>query len=376
MSSVAATPTKKKHLRFSAALMAVGFLGLLELGFFAFASVHELSHQFLLLESAVILAVTLGLLFLVARQDKKTEEAEAIAESQLSHLADFATDLYWETDLEGHVIAAGGRLMKTFFPDMNHVLGKHYMSVIKLDETEREKMLTALRAIKPYSDILSVFTSTDDKRYYISLSATPRYSKTGAVIGYLGVGTNVTRRIEAQGRLKHMAEHDMLTGLANRYSFQNRIEKDVAKSAEDENVAILAIDLDNFKSINDTFGHQTGDALLNLVAKRLRKVVRGKDWAARLGGDEFVVVSREVANPMDACLVAARIVSALSRPFRLGELELKCSASVGVACAPLHADSTQSLLKCADLALYEAKGSGRSCYRLFQPPAPRRVAVN
>ena len=232
MNHAVAPSRKKRHLRVSVALMSVGFLGLLELAFFAFASVNAFSHQFLLLESAIILVVTLGLLFLVARQDKKSEEAEATAESQLSHLADFATDLYWETDLGGHVIAAGGRLMSTFFPDINHVLGKHYMSVIKLDETEREKMLTALRAIKPYSDILSVFHSTDGKRYYISLSATPRYNKTGAVIGYLGVGTNVTRRIEAQGRLKHMAEHDMLTGLANRYAFQNRIEKDVAASGD------------------------------------------------------------------------------------------------------------------------------------------------
>lgn len=374
--SGAASSRKKVQFRFSLALMAVGFLGVLELGFVAFSSMHEFSHQFLVLESAVILTVTLGLLVLVARQDKKTEEAEATAESQLSHLADFATDLYWETDLKGHIIAAGGRLMKTIFPDINHVLGKHYMSVINLDETEREKMLAALSAIKPYSDILSVFNATDGKKFYISLSATPRYSKSGAVIGYLGVGTNVTRRIEAQGRLKHMAEHDMLTGLANRYSFQNRIEQDVAGSAEDENVAILAIDLDNFKSINDTFGHQTGDAVLNMVAKRLRKVIRGKDWAARLGGDEFVVVSRDVANPMDACLVAARIVSALSRPFRVGGLELTSSASVGVACAPLHADSTQSLLKCADLALYEAKGNGRSCYRLFQTPGPKTAALN
>ena len=356
--------------------MAVGFLGLLELGFFAFASVHEFNHSVLIMESAVILLVTLGLLFLVARQDKKTEEAEAIAESQLSHLADFATDLYWETDLEGHVIAAGGRLMSTFFPDINHVLGMHYMKVIKLDDTERQKMLDALSAIKPYSDILSVFNSTDGKRYYISLSATPRYNKSGAVVGYLGVGTNVTRRIEAQGRLKHMAEHDMLTGLANRYSFQNRIAQEIAASGEDENVAILAIDLDNFKSINDTFGHQTGDALLNMAAKRLRKVIRDDDWAARLGGDEFVVVSRNIANPMDACLVAARILAALSRPYRIGGLELNSSASVGVACAPLHAESTQALLKCADLALYEAKGSGRSCYRLFQTPETRRAAVN
>lgn len=376
MGNAATSPESTRHIRFSVALIAIALLGILELAFLIYASVHQLNHNFMLIESAVILSFTLGLLFLVAREDKKAEQAEATAESQLSHLADFATDLYWETDLEGHVIAAGGRLMKKIFPDLNHVLGKHYMSIIKLDATEREKMLNALRAIKPYSDILSVFHDPAGDRYYVSLSATPRFSSTGAVIGYLGVGTNVTRRIEAQGRLKHMAEHDMLTGLANRYSFQNRIDEQVAKSADDENVALLAIDLDNFKSVNDTFGHQTGDALLNMVAKRLRKVIRGDDWAARLGGDEFVVVSRDVANPMDACLVAARIVSALSRPYRIGGLELTATASVGVACAPLHAESTQALLKCADLALYEAKGGGRSCYRLFQSPSTNPTAMN
>ena len=365
-----------KNLRFSVALLAVGFLGILELCFLAFASFYQLSHKVMLIESVIILFATFGLLLLVAREDKKAEAAEAIAESQLSHLADFATDLYWETDLEGHVTAAGGRLMKTIFPDPNQLIGKHYLNVIKLDENEMEKMLNALQDVRPYSDILSVFNGPKGERYYISLSATPRFSSTGAIRGYLGVGTNVTRRIEAQGRLKHLAEHDMLTGLANRYAFQNRIEQDVADSAEDENVALLAIDLDNFKTVNDTFGHQTGDALLNMVAKRLRKVIRGDDWAARLGGDEFVVVSRNVANPMDACLVAARIVSALSRPYRVGGLELTATASVGVACAPLHADSTQSLLKCADLALYEAKGDGRSCYRLFQSPGSPTVALN
>jgi len=376
MSEAALSSQNRSHIRVSVALLAIGFLGLLELTFLAFASIYQLGHTVMIVESAIILAVTLGLLFLVARADKKAEEAEAIAESQLSHLADFATDLYWETDLEGIVIDAGGRLRKKIFPDINQVIGKHYMSILKLDDTERQKMLNALRAIKPYSDILSVFHDPSGTRYYVSLSATPRYNKAGEVKGYLGVGTNVTRRIEAQGRLKHMAEHDMLTGLSNRYAFQNRIEEQISESAEDDNVALLTIDLDNFKSINDTFGHQTGDALLSMVAKRLRKVIRGDDWAARLGGDEFVVVSRQVANPMDACLVAARIVSALSRPYRIGGLELTSTASVGVACAPLHAESTKSLMKCADLALYEAKGDGRSCYRLFQSPSASPVTYN
>ena len=141
-------------------------------------------------------------------------------------------------------------------------------------------------------------------------------------------------------------------------------------------IAVLFIDLDNFKMVNDSLGHGVGDQMLRAIADRIRLVSSAGDTPARLGGDEFVVVSRDVANPMDACLVAARIVSALSRPFRIGGLELTSSASVGVACAPLHADSTQSLLKCADLALYEAKGSGRSCYRLFQAPDQPHSGLN
>ncbi|MEL7540285.1 MAG: sensor domain-containing diguanylate cyclase [Pseudomonadota bacterium] len=360
----------------STALIALIVFGGLQICFLALDAVFQFPHWVMMTEAAAALGVTVLCVALVARAEKRADEADATAESQLTHLADFATDLYWETDLEGIIIAAGGRLMTTIFPDMNRVLGQHYLDVIHLEETEMEKMLTALQAVKPYSDILSKLNDPQGKRYFISLSATPRFNAAGDVVGYLGVGTNVTRRIEAQGRLRHMAEHDMLTGLANRYAFQNRIENDVSDSDDDDNVALLAIDLDNFKAINDTYGHQAGDALLGKVAKRIRQTVRGRDWAARLGGDEFVVVTHDVANPMDACLMAARLITALSRPYQIGGLELHCTASVGVACAPIHARNARTLMKCADLALYEAKGDGRSCYRLFETPGAGGVALN
>ena len=353
---------------YSVAFYALIAFGLVQLAFVSFDIVYGLSHQVLLFEVLVSLLITMGCVAIIARENHRTELADETADRQLSHLADFATDLYWETDLEGYIITGGGRLMSTIAPDKSTIIGHHYMHVIKLEDREREKMLAALQAIKPYSDILSVLQDPAGNKYHISLSATPRLNRHGEVIGYLGVGTNVTRRIEAQGRLRHMAEHDMLTGLANRYAFQNRIERDISNSSEDENVAMLAVDLDNFKMINDTYGHQAGDALLNQVAKRIRKTIRGDDWAARLGGDEFVVITRNTPNPMDACLMAARLVTALSRPYQIGGIDLVCSASVGVACAPLHAGDSATLMKYADLALYEAKGSGRSCYRLFEAP--------
>ncbi|GAB5456800.1 MAG: hypothetical protein Hens2KO_30290 [Henriciella sp.] len=360
--------TEKANSRggYSLAVYALFGLGAVQLAFLSVNAFQAFSHQILMLEVFGSLLITIACLAIVARENHQTSKADAIAERQISHLADFATDLYWETDLEGYVTTCGGRLMSTIAPNTNTVLGHHYLEIIKLEDREMEKMLAALQSIKPYSDILSVLHDPLGKKYHISLSATPRLNRDGDVIGYLGVGTNVSSRIEAQGRVRHMAEHDMLTGLANRYAFQNRIEKDIEKSDEDENVAMLAIDLDNFKAINDSFGHQAGDALLHMVAKRIRKVIRNDDWAARLGGDEFVVVSRNTPNPMDACLMASRLVSALSRPYKIGGTELHCSASVGVACAPLHAGDAGTLRKYADLALYDAKGSGRSCYRLFE----------
>lgn len=361
---------------YSVALIALAAFGILQFSFLILNAIFHFPHWVMLFGAVATLIASLVCVTIVGRAEKKVGDADAAVESQLSYLADFATDLYWETDLEGIVTTAGGRMMSTIMPDLNRIVGQHYLDVIKLEESEMQKMTAALREIKPYSDILSKLHDPQGKRYFISLSATPRFNAAGDVVGYLGVGTNVTRRIEAQGRLRHMAEHDMLTGLANRYSFQNRIESDVSDSDDDDNVALLAIDLDNFKAINDTYGHQAGDALLNLVAKRIRKTIRGDDWAARLGGDEFVVVTHNVHNPMDACLMAARLISALSRPYQIGGLELQSSASVGIACAPIHARNSRTLMKCADLALYEAKGDGRRCYRLFEAPAQGGFVAN
>ncbi|MEM9054710.1 MAG: sensor domain-containing diguanylate cyclase [Pseudomonadota bacterium] len=370
MTALATLYPHSRRAGYSRALIALAGLGLAQIAFLAYAFLAQVSHNILLLESIGIVILTLICLSFVSKEDERAEQAEVIAESQLSHLADFATDLFWETDLEGHVATAGGRLMKTISPDLNQVVGQHYLDIVKLDDGEMARMLAALQGVQPYSDILSVFHDPNGTRYYISLSATPRYDQKGNVMGYLGVGTNVTDRIETQRRLQHMAEHDMLTGLANRYAFSARIDEDLMRCAEDENIAMLAIDLDNFKAINDTYGHQAGDALLNLTAKRIRQTIRSEDWAARLGGDEFVVVSRDITNPMDACLVAARLVKVLSKPYRIGGIELVAPASIGISCAPLHAGNAEDLMKCADLALYEAKDDGRGCYRLFTDSEP------
>ena len=167
---------------------------------------------------------------------------------------------------------------------------------------------------------------------------------------------------------QHLALHDRLTGLANRAFLAERLEEDLARARRDDSsLAMLCLDLDRFKQVNDTLGHPVGDALLRAVADRLRQCVRHSDTVARLGGDEFAIIQTPIASPDEAGSLAHRIVAALTEPYDLGEHRIVIGTSVGVAFAP--ADTTQAdvLLKRADMALYRAKADGRGTARFFKP---------
>ncbi|MCF6328888.1 MAG: sensor domain-containing diguanylate cyclase [Henriciella sp.] len=335
-------------------------------------------HIFVLIISIVVapdlqrpgLLVSAGLLILaialMAREMVAYATSKGIASDDVAKLANFATDLYWEADLDGKILFAGGRMLSILSKDSDDLVGKHYLDIVQLDNNETFKMLTALQSQQPYSDIQSTFHDVAGRRYYVSLSATPKFGSDEKITGYIGVGTNITERVRNQRQLRHMAEHDMLTGIANRYAFTGRLTKDLKTRTGGETLALLAIDLDGFKNINDTYGHQAGDALLKMVAKRLTTKTRETDWAARMGGDEFVVISRFLSNPMDACLVADRLTDVLSRPYRIGGINLAVKASIGVACTSETCANIQQLMKRADLALYRAKSDGKGCYRLYE----------
>ena len=174
------------------------------------------------------------------------------------------------------------------------------------------------------------------------------------------------KRLEAQ--LLHMARHDALTGLPNRVLFQEHLGQELARGGRrGEDLALLCIDLDLFKEVNDTLGHPIGDKLLKLVAERLRECARETDVVARLGGDEFAVVAVAAEQPRGAIVLAQRIIAALSSPFDLDGHQVVIGASIGIALAPGDSEQGEGLLKAADLALYRAKADGRGLYRLFEP---------
>ena len=185
--------------------------------------------------------------------------------------------------------------------------------------------------------------------------------------GFVSTHEDITEQRQTEARMRHLARHDALTDLPNRIQFLEEMAVAEAAIGRGEQAAVLWIDLDHFKGVNDTLGHAIGDALLKQVSARLWGTTRETDILARLGGDEFSMLLRPVEGPKEAAIVAERIVKAIAAPFQIAGHQIIISASVGVALAPGDGATADALMKNADLAAYRAKTDGRSTYHFFEP---------
>lgn len=192
--------------------------------------------------------------------------------------------------------------------------------------------------------------------------------------GWVATYEDITERHKAQAQVAYMARHDTLTDLPNRLMMREQLEEILASSNERGlSTAVMCVDLDNFKSINDTLGHPVGDALLRAVAGRIRNTVRETDAVARLGGDEFVVVQGNVEKPEQASSLAKRLIDALDDPYIIEGHQVLTGASVGIAVADPDHDAADDLLMQADVALYQAKGDGRGVFRFYEEGMNKRL---
>jgi diguanylate cyclase (GGDEF)-like protein/PAS domain S-box-containing protein len=193
--------------------------------------------------------------------------------------------------------------------------------------------------------------------------------------GWVVTHEDVSHRQKADAQIVYMAHHDSLTGLANRVLFRQRLEEALKWIMRGERLAVLYLDLDNFKNVNDTLGHPVGDNLLRAVADRLRGCVRDIDLVARLGGDEFAVIQTRIAQSADAERFSRRLRDAIALPYNLDDSQVVIDTSIGIAVAPNDGTDPDRLLKNADLALYGAKTGGRGTHRFFEAAMHERVTA-
>ncbi|HAF45920.1 MAG TPA: ATPase [Gallionellaceae bacterium] len=211
------------------------------------------------------------------------------------------------------------------------------------------------------------FWRKDGTGFPVAITVSPNRTNAGE-IGAVVVFHDITERKRHDERIRHLAQHDTLTDLPNRALLKDRLQQALSYSKRDnQRIAVLFIDLDRFKPINDKLGHIVGDWLLKEAANRMRACVRESDTVARVGGDEFVVLLRTVENEEDAVMVAEKIRNVLNKPFELAQQSLQISCSIGLALFPEHAQSENELLDYADIAMYQAKQLGRDKVQVFSP---------
>ncbi len=202
--------------------------------------------------------------------------------------------------------------------------------------------------------------------FWEEASISPIATPDGTITHYVAVKEDITERKRLQSEILHRAHYDNLTGLANRVLFRDRLEQGIAKAAAREYaLALLFVDLDGFKGVNDTLGHDAGDELLKQVARRLSACTRESDTVARLGGDEFAIILPVLRDPEGVHVVAGNVVRSLAEPFPLRAKTVTISGSVGAAVFPRDGRTAEALLKSADVAMYEAKNAGKNAFRCF-----------
>ncbi len=196
----------------------------------------------------------------------------------------------------------------------------------------------------------------------------PMRREDGSIYALCGISTDITERKEVEEHMQHMAQYDALTHLPNRALFNDRLQLAIAAAQRNKaRLALMFIDLDKFKPVNDTYGHGVGDLLLKQVALRIQDCLRDSDTAARIGGDEFVILLPTVGTKQAAKKVGEKILEALNQPFELAGHTLNIGSSIGVAVYPEHGSDEKLLVKSADIAMYHAKKNGRNNVKVYQP---------
>jgi diguanylate cyclase (GGDEF)-like protein/PAS domain S-box-containing protein len=298
---------------------------------------------------------------------KRAEEALQESERKYRTLFEGSRDAIYIASAHGQLVDANQAFLDLFgftraeMPQMN--AKDVYLS------TDDRRLLKQIIVDKGYArDFEMKLRKKDGTVMDCLLTVTTKREENGLISEYHGIVRDVTAFNKAQATIRYMAYHDPLTGLPNRSLFNDRLNMARARAERSgQKIAVMMLDLDKLKRINDTLGHETGDMLLRSVAQRLSGVLRKSDTIARMGGDEFLVIVPEVSSAEDAWVVTRKILDAFAEPFQIGNRELPTSTSIGFAMYPDDGLDGETLIRHADIAMYEAKIQGGSKCLRYNP---------
>ena len=280
-------------------------------------------------------------------------------------VVDSSADAIIGESLDGHIISWNPAAERLYGYSAAEAMGRHLSMLLPNDHADEcAPLLQRVARGNHLEHYESTHLCKDGRRIGVALTFSPVKDRMGLVMGVSTIARDITERKRADERIRYLALHDALTGLPNRLLFRERVATAISRARRNfHQMAVLFIDLDRFKEINDSLGHHIGDRLLQVAASRLQRCLRDGDGVARLGGDEFVVDLPVVTHGEEARVIAQKILEVLRAPFMVDEYSLNVSASIGVSLYPNDGDDVETLMHAADTAMYRAKKDGRDGFK-------------
>jgi len=333
-----------------------------------FGIYHHQAHrptdeEIRLIEQAANLAeIALGR----SRADQALKESEKL----LSDILENVTAYIYTKDTQSRYLFANRLLRERFAAPMEEIAGyddNKFFDAGTAASMRKDDLRVLQHGETLQAEEISPNILTGVTQVFLTVKL-PLRREDGSIYALCGISTDITERKDIEEHMQHMAQYDALTHLPNRALFNDRLQQAIAAAQRNKaHLALMFIDLDKFKPVNDTYGHGVGDLLLKEVALRIQNCLRDSDTAARIGGDEFVILLPAIETGRDAGKVGEKIRHALNQPFELAGHTLKISSSIGVAVYPEHGSEEKLLVKSADIAMYHAKKNGRDNVKIYQP---------